>query len=281
MGAIGSQVVLVTGGAGGLGREIARHLAASGAALGILDLAVEGGTARDIDGEPIDIMRDLRSLGARATGSSVDVTDEAAVVRAVAGISDVLGPITGLVTAAGGRMVPSDGPTPRPGPEADQLASTLDLDRTRRVFEVNVLGTMAAVKAVVPQMKEAGHGRIVTVASVNGIHPRPFGSHADYSAAKAAIVHYTRYLAADVGRYGITANCLAPGLTITEKSHDRYVSKPDLARHLALERLSVPADQAKAVAFLLSDAADYITGATLEVSGGTRVAWWGPEPQQE
>lgn len=274
-----SEVVLITGGAGGLGREIARHLAADGTAIGILDLDVEGGSALDLDGRPVDVLGDLRALGVPAAGASVDVTDEAAVAAAVARIRSELGPVTGLVTAAGGRLVPTDGSRPRLGPEADQLASELDIDRTRRVFEVNVIGTMNAVKAVVPHMRANGRGRIVTVASVNGLHPRPFGSHADYSAAKAAIVHYTRYLAADVGRHGITANCLAPGLTITEKSHDRYVGKPELTRHLALDRLSVPDDQARAAAFLLSEAAGYITGATLEVSGGTRVAWWGPEPE--
>lgn len=278
MGRVESQVVLITGGAGGLGREIARQLAEAGHAIGILDREFRSAPAREVDGSPMDVLADLRRLGVPAAGVSVDVTDEQAVVTAVASLREELGPITGLVTAAGGRMVPTDGSSPRLGPESDQLASALDIERTRRVLEVNLIGTMTAVKAVVPQMKESGYGRIVTVGSVNGIHQRPYGSHADYSAAKAAVIQFTRYLAADVGRHGITANCLAPGLAITEKSRDRYEGKPDVARHLALDRLSVPSDQAKAVVFLLSDAADYITGTTLEVSGGTRVAWWGPEP---
>lgn len=270
------QAIVITGGAGGLGREIALLVAARGAAVGILDLHVPDAGVSGVT--PGGIMAELDDLGARSLGHSVDVTDESAVRRAVATLEGELGPITGLVTAAGGRMVQTDGSTPRLGPEADQRASAIEMERARRVFDVNVLGTMITVKAVVPGMVAAGQGRIVTVASVNGLHSRPFGTHADYAAAKAAVVQYTRYLAADVGRHGITANCIAPGLTLTEKSRDRYEGKPELTRHMALDRLSTPADQAKAVAFLLSEAADYITGATLEVSGGTRVAWWGPEP---
>ena len=276
MGDLDGRVVAITGGARGLGREFALHLARRGAAIGIIDIDLAERT--DTGAGPGGVLDALDALGCVSVGTVADVCDAQGLQLAVDEISGRLGPITGLVTAAGGRMVSvPEGERP-PGPAVDQRASQLDMERTRRVFDINVFGTMSAVQAVVPSMRSQGFGRIVTIGSVNGLHGRPFGTHADYASAKAAVTHYTRYLAADVGRYGITANCLAPGLTITERNRPRYEGKPELTRHLALERLAVPSDHAGAVGFLLSDAAEYITGATLEVSGGTRVAWWGPEP---
>jgi 3-oxoacyl-[acyl-carrier protein] reductase len=278
---LAGKVVLITGGARGLGREFALHLAKVGAVIGIIDIDLDESSLPSGDGgaNGSGILEQLDTIGATSFGCLADVTDERSTTTAVDEIAAHLGPISGLITAAGGRMVERVVGVPPLGPAADQRASGLDMERTRRVFDVNVFGTMNAVKAVVPSMIQRGHGRIVTVGSVNGLHGRPFGTHADYSSAKAAVTHYTRYLAADVGRYGISANCLAPGLTFTDRNRSRYEGKPDLTRHLAIDRLAVPSDHAGAVAFLLSDAASYITGATLEVSGGTRVAWWGPEQE--
>jgi 3-oxoacyl-[acyl-carrier protein] reductase len=119
----------------------------------------------------------------------------------------------------------------------------------------------------------------VTVGSISGLMARPDGSHADYGAAKAAIVHYTKALAAELGPYGINVNCIAPGLIATPRIAEKYGQGPQIVQNVALRRLGTPEECATAVAFLASPDSSYITGAVLEVHGGTRVPRWGAPPE--
>lgn len=280
MGKLDGRIAIVTGGARGLGREFAHHLAGLGAAVGVIDISLKSyeETGEVVGGETV--VDELRAAGSRAAGAEADVRDGDAMIEAVDRIAAELGAPTILVASAGGSR------GMKPGDYASlsaNRASNINPDDLRWVMEVNFYGTVNAVRAVVPHMRREKSGKIVTVASINGLVDRPDGSHAQYAAAKAAIVQYTRYLASDVGAYGIYANCLAPGLTITDKNRGRYedIDLTDIVSNVAIGRLGQPEDQAKALEFLVTDASDYVTGHVLNVSGGTRVAWWGPPPVRD
>jgi 3-oxoacyl-[acyl-carrier protein] reductase len=138
---------------------------------------------------------------------------------------------------------------------------------------MNLFGTVYSCNAVAPIMKEQRSGRIITVSSVAGTAPSKDGGYAHYGAAKAAIAHYTRYLAQDLGPYGITANCIAPGVIATGRIMQTVIpgssqSNQDRAELVALRRLGTVEDCAKVVEFLATDLSDYVTGAVIPIDGG-------------
>ena len=155
-----------------------------------------------------------------------------------------------------------------------ERAACIDADDLLRlVVEMNLFGTVYTVNAVAPIMKEQRSGKIVTVSSVAGTAPSADGGYAHYGAAKAAIAHYTRYLAQDLGPFGITANCIAPGVITTGRIMQTVIpgsiqGNRDRAELVALRRLGTVEDCARVIEFLATDLSDYVTGAVIPIDGG-------------
>ena len=248
------RVALVTGAAGGIGRAVALALARDGRAVAVGDLDVDG--ARGVAGE-------LEADGARAVAVPLDVTDRDSVAGAVTNVAGELGAIDVLVNSAGW----------------DELRPFVDTDEDlwRRVVEINYLGCVRVTHAALPGMLERGYGRIVNVASDAG----RVGSsqEAVYSGAKGGVIAFTKTIAREAARAGVTANAVCPGPTDTPLLREMAGEGEEgrrlidsLVRAVPMRRLGEPEDVAAAVGFLASDAAGFITGQTLSVSGGLTMA---------
>jgi len=232
---------LVTGGASGIGAAISRRLAAEAAEVVIGDINLDG--AREVAGE----------IGAEA--AALDVTDAAAAAQVVASA----GPFEILVNNAG----------------TDDFAFFTDMDpeRWRRLLAINLEGVFACTHAVLPAMQEGGYGRIVNIASEAG-RVGSKGS-AVYSAAKGGVIAFTKTIARENARYGVTVNAIAPGPIDTPLLNaarafgdvgERIIET--MRQATQMRRLGKPEEVAAVVAFLASDDASYVTGETLGVSGG-------------
>jgi 2-hydroxycyclohexanecarboxyl-CoA dehydrogenase len=232
---------LVTGGASGIGAAIARRLAAEAAEVVIADLNLDG--AREVGSE----------IGAEA--AALDVADPEAAVSVVADH----GPFEILVNNAG----------------TDDFAFFTEItpERWRRLLAINLEGVFACTHAVLPAMQSSGYGRIVSIASEAG-RVGSKGS-AVYSAAKGGVIAFTKAIARENARFGITANAIAPGPIDTPLLNaarafgelgERIIETMKQATQM--RRLGSPEEVAAAVAFLASDDASYVTGETLGVSGG-------------
>jgi len=157
------------------------------------------------------------------------------------------------------------------GRPVDTKASTFGPMLLQPVTEMNLFGTVYSCNAVAPIMKQQHSEKIITVSSVAGTAPSADGGYAHYGAAKAAIAHYTRYLAQDLGPFGITVNCTAPGVIATGRIMATVIlgsSNRDRAELVALRRLGTVEDCAKVVEFLATDLSDYVTGAVIPIDGG-------------
>jgi 2-hydroxycyclohexanecarboxyl-CoA dehydrogenase len=239
-------VALVTGGASGIGAATARRLAAEGARVAIGDVNEAG--AADVAGE----------LDGFAT--SLDVTDVGSVRAAVGAVTDALGPIDTLVNNAG----------------TDRFAFFVHTDEELwdLVLGVNLRGVLAVTHAVLPSMHEHGGGSIVNVASEAG----RVGSQGSvtYSAAKAGVIGFTKAIARESARYRVRCNAVAPGPIETPLLNAAPATLGEIGARLkqgmidatAMRRIGEPDEVAAAIAFLASDDASYVTGQTLNVSGG-------------
>jgi 3-oxoacyl-[acyl-carrier protein] reductase len=241
-------VVVVTGAGQGLGRAFALDLAARRWSVAVLDLKGESAA---------EVADTIVGQGGLARAYRCDVSCGPEVVETAAAIAGQMGPIAGLVNNA------AIFSTLRMGP-FDQIG----LDDWERVMKVNVTGTFLMCQAVIPGMRSAGYGKVVNISSATIFTGRPNYLH--YVTSKAALIGFTRALAAEVGPDGITVNAVAPGSTATEI--ERETISPDqrqaMAAATALRRVQLPADLTGAVAFLLSHDSDFITGQTLNVDGG-------------
>ena len=208
MGKLDGKVAIVTGAARGLGRAYARRLAGLGAKVAVADLDLK--SYREFEAEAKDMtaestVAEIEASGGAALGIECDVCDHRAVEATVAQVVEQWGRVDVLVANAGGGR----------GRPMDTKASTIDPELLDLVVSMNLFGTVYSCNAVAPTMKRQRSGKIVTVSSVAGLAASADGGYAHYGAAKAAIAHYTRYLAHDLGPYGITANCIAPGVIAT------------------------------------------------------------------
>ena len=236
------EVALVTGASRGIGAAIADELAALGATV--------VGTATS-DGGATAIGERLQAAGGH--GRKLDVTDGAAVDALVEAIGKEFGPVTILVNNA--------------GITRDNLLLRMKDEEWNDILDTNLSSVFRTCKAVMRGMMKARKGRIVNIASVVGVTGN--AGQANYAAAKAGIIAFSKSLAKEVGSRGVTVNVVAPGFIDTDMTR----ALPESAREallgqIALGRLGAPADIARAVAFLAGPAGAYITGETLHVNGG-------------
>jgi len=150
---------------------------------------------------------------------------------------------------------------------------TLREEQWDAVMDVNAKGTFLVVQALLPHMRARRYGRIVNIASIGGKHGAPEQAH--YSASKAAIMGFTRVLAQEVGTDGITANCICPGIIVTDMGRTNLADQANVERWTsitALRRLGQPEDVAGPVCFLASDRSAFVTGQSLNVCGGINLS---------
>jgi 3-oxoacyl-[acyl-carrier protein] reductase len=243
------RVAIVTGAAGGIGAATARKLAERGARV----------VGVDIQGE--ELRRAMAELpDGRGTAVELDVTDAAAVKRAVDDVQRQFGRIDILVNVAGGTVGAP------PGTE------DLTLDEWHRVVALNMHAPLYCALAVAPYMKERGWGRIITIGSGAGrSHSR--SRVIPYAAAKAGAHGTIRQLAVELAPHGINCNVVAPGLILSERGRETWAQRDEADKQeqlstIAIGRLGEPTEVANAIAFLASDEASYIVGQTIMVDGG-------------
>jgi len=241
--------IVVTGGASGIGRAVALRQAHEGRAVAVWDLNGEGAEA---------VAAEIRSSGGRAIGVVCDVADRASVDSARERSVSELGAVWGLVSNAG----------------LDRLSLFKDGDPAdwKLILDVNLVGALNVTHSLLPQMVEAGGGRIVCVSS----DAARVGStgEAVYAASKAGLLGFVKTLAREVARNGIAVNVVCPGPTDTKllaevrsrENGERIMEA--MKRAIPMGRIAQPEDIAGAIAFFLSDDAGYITGQVLSVSGG-------------
>ncbi|MEJ2515837.1 MAG: 3-oxoacyl-ACP reductase FabG [Gammaproteobacteria bacterium] len=245
---LSGQVALVTGASRGIGVSIAAALAAAGASV--------VGTATSEQGAE-GISERFRESGHTGRGVVLDVTRDEAVAAAVADISANEGPVTLLVNNA--------------GVTRDSLLLRMKQEDWDAVVDTDLTAVFRTTKACLRGMMKARNGRIVNIGSVVGLMGNP--GQANYCAAKAGLVGFTRSLAREVGSRGITANAVAPGFIETDMTRALSdAQRQSLEGQIPLERLGTPEDVAGVVVFLCSAAAAYITGEVINVNGGMYMA---------
>jgi 3-oxoacyl-[acyl-carrier protein] reductase len=260
---LAGQVALVTGGARGLGRAYALRLARLGADVVVNDIDLHAHRQYDEALSPgcDTVVDEIRALDRRSLGIAADVTDELQVRCMVDEVVAQLGRIDVLVCNAGGALI--RGPS---------LASEVPIADFKGMLDLNLTGTVITCQAVAPVMKRQGRGKIVTVGSQAGLRAQGGGGGTSYAVAKAAIHHYTRKLAAELGPHGITVNAIAPGWILSSRAIAGGRASPEsrarLEAEIALKRLGEPEDCAKVVEFLVTDLSDYVSGQIIPVCGG-------------
>ncbi|MBQ9757803.1 MAG: 3-oxoacyl-ACP reductase FabG [Clostridia bacterium] len=240
------KTVLITGAARGIGRAIARKFASEGYAV-----AINYNKSKD---EAEQLKKELIEKGAKTEILCADVADADAVSKMVENVTSIFGDIDVLVNNAGIAL-----------PQG--LFSDVPECDMKRVFDVDVFGLMNCTKAVIPQMVRRKSGKIINISSIWGV----CGGSCEtvYSAAKAAVIGFTKALAKELGPSGITVNCIAPGLIDTDMNgHLSEDDIDDFCQDVPLGRMGKPEDVANAVWFLASNSADYMTGQVLNVDGG-------------
>jgi 3-oxoacyl-[acyl-carrier protein] reductase len=242
---LGGQVALVTGAGRGIGLAIVRQLAEEGCDVALVDLGAFAGAEA--------AAAELRGRGRRAIALRADVRDFSAAETAVKATVEQLGRLDILVCNA--------------GITRDAVVWKMPEEAWDEVLDVNLKGCVAFCRAAAPTFRSQAHGRIVTLASINGLRGKV--GQANYAASKAGVVALTKTLARELGPSGVTVNCVAPGLVATEMAAALPAEVTEQARkETALGRIAQPADVAQVVVFLCSEPARHVTGEVIKVDGG-------------
>ena len=243
-----SRVAVITGGGSGMGRAICHHLARQGNRVAVLDINGEAAGA---------VAKEVAAEGGTALGAAVDVSDRAAIDAALDEVRTAFGPVGIMVTSAG----------------IEGFEDFLDIsaDAWGRMMAVNLTGTFHCLQAAVPDMIEAGWGRIVTISSSSAQSGTRRMSH--YVASKGGVIALTKALALDLAPNGITVNTIPPGVIDTPMMRrpiesGAMASMEQVVARAPLGRAGTPDDIAVACAFLCSEEAGYITGQQINVNGG-------------
>jgi NAD(P)-dependent dehydrogenase (short-subunit alcohol dehydrogenase family) len=248
------KVALITAAGAGIGRATAGIIGA------------EGGVAVLVDTDQARLdtaVAEITAKGGRAHGRRADALDPKHVEALVEGTVKEFGRIDVLLNAVGGSTI-----IPRPAATVDELT----LDDWQRLIAFNLEGTFLGCRTVVPVMKRQRGGKIVNIASIAGRGISPSSSSA-YAAAKGGIIALTKKLAHELGPFGITVNAIAPSMTLTERIRPLWEKRTaeERAREIArtpLRRMAEAQDQARVICFLASSDADFVTGVTIDVTGG-------------
>jgi 3-oxoacyl-[acyl-carrier protein] reductase len=247
-----TRTAVVTGAARGIGAGVAKRLAADGLAVAVLDLDEAACQA---------VVDEITAVGGRALAVGVDVSDEGAVARGVRKVTDELGETAVLVNNA--------------GVIRDNLLFKMTTADWDSVMNVHLRGSFLMTRAVQGFMTAGGWGRIINLSSTSALGNR---GQANYAAAKAGVQGFTKTLALELGKFGVTANAIAPGFIETEMTRataERMgVSFEDFQEHvikdIAVGRGGLPEDIAHAVSFFASEGAGFVSGQVLYVAGGPK-----------
>jgi NAD(P)-dependent dehydrogenase (short-subunit alcohol dehydrogenase family) len=248
------KVAVVTAFANGIGRATAEIMAR------------EGAVVVGVDNHPDSLeaaVAALRAAGGRAHGRVCDALDQEQVEATVASVEKEFGTVDILVNAVGGSTIIANS-----GAKVDELT----FEEWQRLIAFNLNGTFLFTHAAVPTMKRRRYGKIVNLASIAGRGLSESSSSA-YAAAKGGIIAFTRKLAFELGPYGVTINAIAPSLTLTERIRPHWDKRSQAAQAAEiactpLRRVAEAADQARVICFLASSDADFVTGVTIDVTGG-------------
>ena len=242
------RVAVVTGAASGIGEGVARRLAADGHAVALLDF----------DGDRVaQVAADLTGQGHTAVAHQADVADRDAMGRVYGSVREQLGPVTIVVTSA--------------GVEAFDPVTEISAEKWDRILAVNLTGTFTCLQLAVPDMIEAGWGRIVTISSSSAQSGAPNMAH--YVASKGGVIGLTKAFARELAHHGITANTVPPTIVDTPmarkgEAEGHVPSVEVMSKMIPLGRAGTPEDIASACSYLCSDEGGYVTGQIIGVNGG-------------
>ena len=248
------KVALITAAASGIGRATANIIGREGGRI----------AAVDIDRERLDAtIADIEAAGGEAHAYNIDALEETKVDNTVADAVKRFGRIDILVNAVGGSTIIA---------KSNATTEELTLAEWQSLIHFNLTGTFLFTHAVIPVMKRQKGGKIVNLASIAG-RGKSASSSSAYAAAKGGIIAMTRKLANELGPYGINVNAIAPAVTLTERIRPRWEQRPPEERQAdiqrtPLRRLGEAVDQANVICFLASSHADFVTGLTIDVTGG-------------
>ena len=248
------KVALVTAAASGIGRATVNIIGSEGGRI----------AAVDTDRARLDAtIAEIASAGGEAQPYNADALDENAVNGVVADVVRRFGRIDILVNAVGGSTIIA-----KPGATTEELT----LAEWQALLHFNLTGTFLFTHAVIPIMKRQKSGKIVNLASIAG-RGKSTASSSAYATAKGGIIALTTKLAGELGPFGITVNAIAPATTLTERIRPRWEQRPPEEREAdilrtPLRRMGEAVDQANVICFLASSHADFVTGLTLDVTGG-------------
>ena len=244
------RVAVVTGAARGIGAATAVRLAAEGRAVAVIDLD---------EAACKDTVEKITAAGGRAIAVGADVSDEAQVQAAIARVAEELGAPTILVNNAGVLR--------------DNLLFKMSVSDWDTVLNVHLRGSFLVTKAIQKHMVDAGFGRIVSLSSSSALGNR---GQANYSAVKAGLQGLTKTLAKELGKFGVTANAVAPGFIVTEMTAQTAERvgmgfeefQAAAASMIPVQRVGRPEDVANAIAFFAGDDAGFVSGQVMYVAGG-------------